>query len=430
VTIPISINGDTQLPQRDSVSKQRLIVGIDPGITCSIAILDLDGRPVHVRTEKGFRRSSIIKEITKWGQPIIVASDVMRTPDLVRKIASALNAVVYTPERDLVVDQKEEIVKAFCKVNRMDVANAHSRDSLSAAVKAYYHYRTKFQRVETQASRMGIKRDLESAKALVVRGTAVKKALGQISKSDEIRERREMPPPRRPRTNSFLEERLREKEERIRLLETENLGLVGEMRKLKAQLDELGCQLEKNRSEEDREIKRDRLYEAQRIQILNLREELNKMRLQLESDKTKKDILYKLQRSNVSPDLVPLKPVQRFTERGLEESIRELCIRSGEPIILLDASGGGPSTAETLAKLRPSVVITFNEMSHQARETLIERGVAIASAHQVDIKWLDGVPYISRGEFTKAIRLAKLDRRIRGLDDVEALVRQYREFRD
>lgn len=408
--------------------KQKLIVGIDPGITCSIAILDIGGRPLSLRTEKGFRRSSIIKEISKWGLPVIVASDVTHAPDLVRKVASVLNAVVYTPEKDLVVDEKEEVAKEFSKLNQIDVPNVHSRDALSAAVKAYQHYRSKFQRVETEASKMGIHGDLESAKALVVQGNTVKKALTQITKSVEDRSTPEI----RPRNNlvrkSLLEQRLKAKEEQIQSLEADNLRLMEEIRGLKAQLEQLRSRVERSLREQDQEIKRDRLYETQRIEIINLRAELNKMKIELESSKDRMNFLGKLQRVESTSDLVLLKPIHRFTEKGVEEAIRDFAIRGGEPVILLDASGGGVSTAETLADLRPSVVIASNKMSHQASETLLKRGIALASANQIDISWVEGFPYLSTEELNKAIRLAGLDRRIRTLEDVEALVRQYREL--
>jgi len=409
------------------VPKQKLIVGIDPGITSGIAILDIDGRPLRVKTEKGFTRARIIKEIATWGTAVIVACDVARPPDMVKKVASTLQAVLYAPDRDIVVDEKEQIAKEFSKLTGIEVQNAHSRDAICAAVKAYQHYHRKFRRLESEARRMRIDADLGLAKALVVHGNTVKRALDSISESVP---ERPVPSEGRPATvparQSSVDEKLRARELRIESLEADNLRLREEVRAFREELEKLRRRMEMERTQEAREVRRERLYEARRIEAENLRAELDKVRRELRSSRERVGFLTGMQRSK--SDLVLVKPVHRFTEKGLEGAVRDFAITGGDPVMLLDASGGGSYTAETLAALRPSVVIISNGMSHQARGTLIGKGIAVISAKQIEISWVEGLPYISRGELNKAIRLSGIDRTIRSLEDVEELVRRYRGY--
>ena len=53
-----------------------LIVGIDPGITTGIAILDLYGNVVKVCSKRNMGKNEIIRTITNFGHPLIITSDV------------------------------------------------------------------------------------------------------------------------------------------------------------------------------------------------------------------------------------------------------------------------------------------------------------------------------------------------------------------
>ncbi len=84
-----------------------IIVGIDPGITTGIAILDLYGNIVKVCSKRDMSRNETIKVITGFGHPIIITSDVNPTPRNVRNIARKLNAKVYLQEKSLTVAEKK-----------------------------------------------------------------------------------------------------------------------------------------------------------------------------------------------------------------------------------------------------------------------------------------------------------------------------------
>jgi len=60
------------------------IVGIDPGTTVGVAMLDLDGNTVDVFSAKNYSVSDTIRRIISRGKPLVVASDVTPTPSMVK----------------------------------------------------------------------------------------------------------------------------------------------------------------------------------------------------------------------------------------------------------------------------------------------------------------------------------------------------------
>jgi hypothetical protein len=94
-------------------------------------------------------------------------------------------------------------------------------------------------------------------------------------------------------------------------------------------------------------------------------------------------------------DLILLKPIQYFTEEGVEDAIRRMGVKPGDPLFILNAAGGGPSTAKRLLELRPRFIILGTGMSHHAEEMLTENGIPLLSCREVEVKYLDEMPVVS-----------------------------------
>jgi len=107
--------------------KQLLIVGIDPGTTLGYAAIDFEGKVVEVHSDKHMDISSLISELIKLGRPLIIAGDKEYNPDFIGKLAVKLGARVISPDYDLKVSEKREIVKG------LKVRNQHEIDALASA---------------------------------------------------------------------------------------------------------------------------------------------------------------------------------------------------------------------------------------------------------------------------------------------------------
>jgi predicted RNase H-like nuclease (RuvC/YqgF family) len=123
----------------------KLIVGIDAGITNAIAILSINGDLLLVKSGKNLDRKTIVTEIIKYGIPVIVACDVAKPNNLVKKIASTFNARLVYPPKNLSIKKKRKLISDidFLKIN-----NSHERDALASAIFALKSFRKLFYKID------------------------------------------------------------------------------------------------------------------------------------------------------------------------------------------------------------------------------------------------------------------------------------------
>ncbi len=120
-----------------------IIVGVDPGITTGVSILDSRGQILAVHSKRDAKKSDIIKFIMKFGKPLVIATDVTPSPHSVEKIASSLGCKLFTPEKPITVQKKIRTVKEFSK----ELKNTHESDALAAGLIAWKNYRVLLDKV-------------------------------------------------------------------------------------------------------------------------------------------------------------------------------------------------------------------------------------------------------------------------------------------
>ena len=126
-----------------------LIVGVDPGVNTGIAILDAKGELIAITSKRYAKKSEITKYITKFGNSVIVASDVNPSPKSVKKIAKSLGSKLFYPEVSLSNIEKNEIVKKY-------EIRGHQKDALAAAIKAYKRYHELFSKIQDATEKLGL----------------------------------------------------------------------------------------------------------------------------------------------------------------------------------------------------------------------------------------------------------------------------------
>jgi predicted RNase H-like nuclease (RuvC/YqgF family) len=155
------------------VRRKYTIVGIDPGTTVGLAIMDLNGEPLEVFSAKNYSISDVVAWIISRGRPLIVASDVTPTPATVRKIAR----LFASPFRDLDGPLSTDEKIALTKGEGYEYRNKHERDALAACVNAFRHYKNKFVQVQKKTPE-GV--NVEEVKALVVKGASISAAINRL----------------------------------------------------------------------------------------------------------------------------------------------------------------------------------------------------------------------------------------------------------
>lgn len=147
-----------------------LIAGIDPGKTCGIACIDLNGSLVY-RDHMTFSGAEwLVATLNRVGTPVIIASDKPEAGNIVRKVNAAFSARLFCPDREFRIEEKRGAAKA------RGIKNPHERDAYIAAISAYNSYANKFKQVERLASGRSAG-SIEEIKAKVIAKHSIREAI-------------------------------------------------------------------------------------------------------------------------------------------------------------------------------------------------------------------------------------------------------------
>lgn len=271
--------------EKEKQSKRRTIVGLDPGLEVGIAILDVHGKLLLLDTKRSIDREEIISIILSYGTPIMVATDVNPVPDAVKKIAAALGCKLFVPEREMSAEEKQEAVSVYSKKTGIKVPDAHTRDSLSAALRAYHEIENKLRQAESLLSRLEIDIDMEKVFDCMIRGESISSCIEKEIdiQLNEENETKIVPQIRRVDSSRNEEEINKLKLENIRYRRTIS-SLIAEKELLERQIEEMKINIR-------REIERDRrIYELQ-LQLSEKEKIINYNESKLNESKVKIDQL-------------------------------------------------------------------------------------------------------------------------------------------
>jgi predicted RNase H-like nuclease (RuvC/YqgF family) len=392
---------------------RKLIVGVDPGLNCGLAVLTFDGAPVLIESQRGWSLTKIIERIVSLGEPTIISSDVSPAPNFLERLSKKLNAVLFEPAISMSVEEKHQLAHAYMERYNVKVKNAHEIDALAAALKAYQHYKNKFEQIDAKLKNFEGDLSLDDVKDLVVRGYSVARAIkilrglsthgtltavkGSFSREEKLRN-----------LVKELEERLMLERERVRLLKERNRELHLKIKTLTAEIEKLKETLRKARSEQTAQIRREREYQRLIEEIDSLKKEISERESQIEAYRQELAHFQRLSDLEFKEGLTLLKPIESFTKDGLEKSFKLYNIKAGDNVFILDSSGGGPATAELLLRRGVKTVIAKGAMSHQALEVFENYNVPVIPADKINIRWIEGLPYADPEEIKKSIREEKI----------------------
>ncbi|MFB6244671.1 MAG: DUF460 domain-containing protein [Halobaculum sp.] len=366
--------------------RDHVVVGIDPGTTTAVAVLDLDGETLDVYSTRTDDTAAVIEWLVERGRPVIVAADVTPMPETVEQFRRSFDAAGWTPESDLPVDEK------LHRTRDRSYDNDHERDALAAALSALDDHEDQFARITRKVP------------AGVDRGTVIDRVVsGEESVEAVLRDIGD-DEPETDEDEGDDEPELTEDQRRIRELERQVERLQEHTDDLKSEIDEkddrieeLESELSDARREERREAHRDR-------QVTRLRREND--RLERQRDEAREEVeeleqkiarlktLWKLDHDDFTDvaegrDVVPVKVVEQFTKDAIRSADEQYGLASGDVVYLRDASGAGRATAERLVATDPRVVLRSGGLSDAADEVLFENDVPVGPAEDVQIQEVD-----------------------------------------
>jgi len=399
-----------------------LIVGVDPGVTTGVALVDLDGRILHVTSIRAADRGSVVELISRYGKPVIVAVDVSEVPDSVRKLATQLGANIYTPPHDLTSIEKRDLIERFA--GEVKLRDSHERDALAAAYRAYLSLREKLEDVEEKLRDMGAEIEREEVKRWVLEGLSLAEALERaLEKAIEDVE--------------FREGRVRREERRVQqvdvteyLVEIERLraqreSLEARVRELEESLRDYERRLRDAQSSIRVEIARDAEIAKLKSRVEALEREVDRLRAEKERLEEEVVRIARTITAVSSGELVLARRIPILTVRNLR---REEEFRGGDIVIVDNPNTFENEAVAELARMKVKAVLLQNLDSPLAN-ILREKLIPALDARKYKIEEIHGIVLVE----SKVLGDAEVEKeRLKALrkpPDIERIVEEYRRER-
>ncbi|QDA30471.1 DUF460 domain-containing protein [Thermococcus indicus] len=389
------LKGEEAIRERMSI-----IVGIDPGITVGIAAIDLDGNIVALHSERNMPVGEVFRFISEVGHPVIVATDVSPAPGFVEKIARSFKANLFVPRESLRVQDKNELLRDL----GITVEDDHQRDALAAAYKAYLRLKPKLEHIDAKLREAGLIKKSDEVKALVIQGYNLGEAMQRVTLRERPREEEKPGEARRqgPDVEHYLR-RIRELERRIEFLERENRELKGIIREQRKTIGRLERKLVDYDEEIRRKVLRERELEAKVKRIETLERQLREAKAVIE--RLSRDLV-QVKRMNVVElrgSAVPLKVMEVLSWRELERIEREVGLRRGDVLFVINPAGAGRAIAGELVEKGIKALITEKPLPEPVREVLREAHVPFFTGEELDVKRVDEFAVVERETLERAI---------------------------
>ncbi len=399
-----------------------LIVGVDPGVTTGVALVDLDGRILHVTSIRAADRGSVVELISRYGKPVIVAVDVSEVPDSVRKLATQLGANIYTPPHDLTSIEKRDLIERFA--GEVKLRDSHERDALAAAYRAYLSLREKLEDVEEKLRDMGAEIEREEVKRWVLEGLSLAEALERaLEKAIEDVE--------------FREGRVRREERRVQQVDvTEYLVEIERLRAQRESLEARVRELEESLRDYERrlrdaqstirvEIARDAEIAKLKSRVEALEREVDRLRAEKERLEEEVVRIAKTITAVSSGELVLARRIPILTVRNLR---REEEFRGGDIVIVDNTNMFENEAVAELARMKVKAVLLHNLDSPLAN-ILREKLIPALDARKYRVEEIHGIVLVE----SKVLGDAEVEReRLKALrkpPDIERIVEEYRRER-
>jgi predicted RNase H-like nuclease (RuvC/YqgF family) len=363
-------------------SRDYIIVGVDPGTTVGLAVLDLDGKPVSVRSSRVSSIPEIIEHISNVGRPVVIATDVVPPPSAVEKIKRAFNAVLFVPNERIPVDEKIRLAKPI------GYNNDHERDAIAAAVKAFNTYKNKFQQIDKKTpSHL----DAKEVKALAIEGKPIDMALDMLTAPPK-----EHKPAPKPAEAVDADTRLEELRLQLKKKDDQVSNLTSYMSELKRELKHLEWRVSSQDRTIDRlknvgigEARKNKEVTIRESEIGRLKKEVSELKKRNSEMQSNMDRLKHIRALEFRGDKSPVKIVESLSKDAIALCDKKFGIKAGDIIFARDA-GGGVEAASILIERGVKAVIKGTPMSHLAEEKFLQARMPVLSLEDVPLKFVDG----------------------------------------
>ncbi|MHA1198128.1 MAG: DUF460 domain-containing protein [Candidatus Heimdallarchaeaceae archaeon] len=401
---------------KQKASLRRLIVGIDPGLTVGLSIMDLNGKVLKINSIREASRGQVIREITQYGKPSLVCVDVYPYPAYVEKIASTLNARLYTPRSVMTVSEKNGIARKLAMQHGVVIRNAHQRDALASAHKGYNKFKGEFDNIERRFRDDYDKAFRDEIKDYIIKGKSITEAIADVNQSiaDEkpVIKKKVITSTEKPISPDAdqLQKRIDDIKEVLDWERGKNTELYTELKNLEEKAETLQLRLDEGRTEYSEQIQREKAYIIKENQISYLQEKVEQLESEIDRSADRIDELKRVAWLRGGKGWFPLKVIRKFTQEEIERTADNYTLGPGDIVLILDTTGGGGQTAEKLLSYRIKAIIgNIDQFSYNAKKQLIESQIPLVNSQEVEIIRIDEIAVIKEIAMKKLIEEAEIE---------------------
>ncbi|UOY09616.1 DUF460 domain-containing protein [Methanonatronarchaeum sp. AMET6-2] len=339
------------------MSRKYLFVGVDPGTTTGIGVLDFDGDVVEVCSSRDFGLNDVVEHVVGVGKAVVVATDVSPAPEAVEQLSTVLDAVLWVPTSSLKQSVKRDLVREL----GVDCDDKHQVDALAAAVKAYRSMKKKLEKVEHNApSDVSVR----EAKRLVLEGMSLSEAV------DDLREEPE-PTVEEVEGESDLPNRVRGLERKVKELQDTVERLRREKQEKEREITELKSELARIKSRRFLSALTSEEVREKKEVISSLKRELQDEKEKVEWLREKLESAEEIDEMRNKEEITVMKKLPSFTMKDIKKLEDGIGINEGDIIYIEDPSGGGSTNAEKLSEKVRAIALD-GKLSHPAKQKFIE----------------------------------------------------------
>jgi hypothetical protein len=346
-----------------------LIVGVDIGVTTGLAIYDSNRNLLYVGSKRNISIDNLIREISFYGKPLIIATDKKRIPQPVSKIAASFNCKTFNPDHDLTVEEKDEIV-------RIPIKDIHEKDALAAATFAYKYFAPQFNNIDRNLESMGLSQYRDRVKEMIISKEAknIAEAIEKIRPREEKVEKtpevvKEVFLNWRERAKE-LERKLKEAERSYEILKTYSEKIEDKIKDLERQKQEYIEEEIKKNEEARKNVIREKEIKTRDILIKQLQFELAKQKNFKNAFEEQMKIEEEI-KSIENEKLIPVIIIPNFSKESILNVNRRFKIEN--KVVWFKNFIFSRKTSSVLMSLRPKIVI--GELDKEIRDILEKRGI-------------------------------------------------------
>lgn len=359
---------------------------------------------MYIGSKRNWKRNDIISEIMKFGDPIIVVTDVFPSSSFVVKLASVFGARLIEFERSLNICEKRELISRYIDDFQLNLdLNVHERDALAAALKVLYSFKPLFSKAEAQVADLGVNVPKKALRTLLLKGYNIKQAIDMLMKVEESKTMVKIDA--NPLSSikieveksesSIIEDlkrKLKIEEDKVKNLSMQRDELLTKINRLKAEIERLNIVLNNLRDEVNIKIKRDREISLLESRLNEIQTLYSVVKSECEFLKTKINEWNEFLLKVVRGEIVIMKPIKNLTLDDVNNSISKYNIGKGDIVFVHDANIINIEALKKLANLGCNGIVVFSP-SNSLYDITDELEIPLIEASTIQLKFFENYPY-------------------------------------